>query len=995
MNVLPYTYDFFISHAKDDVQKAELLYQLLSAEGAKVFLDVKNIKPGMRWPEAIEHAQECSKVNVVLISSESLRAKTQRDEITRAQNIASNSQGRHLVAPVLLDPTLSIENGYWGLSGVQPLRVENNDFGPIAFQLLGSIYGGVPPISYGEPTITNKPGPSDVLRRLSWVEWAVPQMDSLLLDQLRKLHDLIARNSHSETEVVVTLYGRSPERVPDIGGFAYDLLYYRNIRDDALMFGPVIQNDERTIFCNSNADRHIGKAPTLRTPGGFLDREDIKSFAKFKLFNAKRLIGLLFVNARSVPFDELVFNDPRITELLTHIEKSVNGVASRRFEERNIRLGRLLGPVCSSQLPSATVEGVNQLFTDLNSQGLFEELFGSEISFSFSAYLYLESRNVLKWLWSTGPTSTRATVPLTSQLGLPIEDVATDPRHKPLLIHNVKKSRYAGRVTRTNLGESCHANMVVPVLETSRAGEEPKLVGILDIQVDRPNHFATDDVQLLYALCQIRLSKFFRDLLSECAKNSLALPLHSGTPYTPFQNAPRAIEDVHELLELNFNPMKFLLHWDKIKELLTTGATTTPASVEVWPTMRCTHNCFWCRTAVDRHRSEAAQRDEMGREELLGIAADLKDFPGTDVLVSGGGEPLEHAAIHEFIERIADQDRTIGIFTNGSRPSNFMFWESLFRRNDCHRFVRLSFDGHSPEAYFRTHFFESRYVHGADFPPDFADRYAEVRKMVLDILGMRSSLASVSIGETIVHRDIHLLEKKASHAKGLAVDFLQMRPELSESSNVAEKGHAICSLINGKVATKYTDDRDFAVIGTDSDRSFTKHDERRCYAMHLVPTLAPDWEETDSIRVMPCSYAINNWGQTPNLGKIRQGGKLSQFWAQMNRRFLGNTDEDPRFQIALDGPIDPVDQGCPQCRYYTLNKRLQVIQDLYKSNPGSLRVIDGFVQACREDAGSSRSQECAREVDTLWATNVKHRVDTTLAIRAFDLSKKLGFRPSF
>jgi organic radical activating enzyme len=978
--------DVFVSFTKVDQDLAHKVYSYLDSQGLSVFFSPVSLEQDgvAEFPSAIDAALQAAKVLVAVgTSAENLRSDWVNTECSRFHAFGRTKPNRMFyyvdkvefkALPTLFGQVQAFQDG--------PDSLEH---------LYQFIIGG------------SSPPP------LLLAEWAVREAEKhpRLLAQLHELHDMVARAAGKRTEVVITLYARSSQRL-EIGQFAYDLLYYRNLRDDAPMFGPIIQNDDRIAFVGTKDAREIAQVRTTdRKAGGFLDRENIVSRAKFKLaqglwsappesrpnVDRNTILGLLFVNARAFPLDDEVFDTPEFHVMLSQIEQSVEEIKILRAAAHRSRVGGFLNLLNTLQYPNSPA-GVNGFFSSHESDGVFKAIVGGETDFSFAAYLYLDQPRSLKWLWSNGPTSTPATLqlpPTADRESLLVEAVAMDPRHKPLLIHDLPaKAEYAGRVIRTKLGDTSQVNMVIPVLSRPVfQGADPVLLGVLDIQADRPRQFATDDVQLLYLLSETRIAHFFEGLLAARANGTL--PLHNSEPYMPFEKSKLAF-DVHDLRELNFNSMKFLLHWDKIRELVTTGITSAPATVEVWPTMVCNHSCVWCRTAWERNAYGFGPKDEMTREELLGIAHDLLAFPGIDILISGGGEPLKHPAIHEFMQAISNVDGTVGIFTNGTRPARFSFWENFFKRTDRHRFARLSFNGHDPESYFRVHFNRGIKDYPV-LPPNHENQYADARKILVDLLGMRSPMASVAIGDTVMHRDLHLVEQKAKHAKGLGVDFIQMRPELKESSQKNKKGDDVCTTVL-KNAIPYEHDKVFNVVHTDGERSFVRHDEHRCYAMQLVPTLVPD-TENGWTRVMPCSYAINNWGETPDLGRMRVGAKLSEFWKRMNQKFTtGEAPSDPDYDVTIEHPIDPVAAQCPQCRYYRLNKRIQSIKDRVGEDRNKLRLIDQLVAQLNKDP-QNLDPQLRQDVEALWADDPQYAIDIDEAKKAFQESQELKIVPSF
>jgi hypothetical protein len=97
-------YDFFLAHAGEDKSEAERLRALLDGEGARVFLDSKEIAPGDYWDQDLAAAQRNSRITVVLVSARTDRASYQREEIATGLDLEDGKEEEHQVIPVYLGP---------------------------------------------------------------------------------------------------------------------------------------------------------------------------------------------------------------------------------------------------------------------------------------------------------------------------------------------------------------------------------------------------------------------------------------------------------------------------------------------------------------------------------------------------------------------------------------------------------------------------------------------------------------------------------------------------------------------------------------------------------------------------------------------------------------------------------------------------------------------------------------------------------------------------
>ncbi|HEX4496295.1 MAG TPA: radical SAM protein, partial [Thermoanaerobaculia bacterium] len=71
-----------------------------------------------------------------------------------------------------------------------------------------------------------------------------------------------------------------------------------------------------------------------------------------------------------------------------------------------------------------------------------------------------------------------------------------------------------------------------------------------------------------------------------------------------------------------------------------------PYHVEFHPQDRCNIDCFFCSTASLRGKDEIPL---LRLEEMLG---ELKEMGTRAIRLSGGGEPLFHRKIHDFLRAI-------------------------------------------------------------------------------------------------------------------------------------------------------------------------------------------------------------------------------------------------------------------------------------------------------------------------------------------------------
>lgn len=100
------------------------------------------------------------------------------------------------------------------------------------------------------------------------------------------------------------------------------------------------------------------------------------------------------------------------------------------------------------------------------------------------------------------------------------------------------------------------------------------------------------------------------------------------------------------------------------------GVTTAPIYVRVKPTNRCNQKCGFCAYGhgdweIGMHET-VAHRDVIPRAKMLEVLEDFRDIGVKAVTYSGGGEPLMHPDIVEFMETTVAYSIDLSIITNGS-----------------------------------------------------------------------------------------------------------------------------------------------------------------------------------------------------------------------------------------------------------------------------------------------------------------------------------------
>lgn len=104
---------------------------------------------------------------------------------------------------------------------------------------------------------------------------------------------------------------------------------------------------------------------------------------------------------------------------------------------------------------------------------------------------------------------------------------------------------------------------------------------------------------------------------------------------------------------------------------------TAPIYVRVKPINRCDHSCFFCCYSTgfrkgdkDNHiisgmHTDMVEHDTMPRAKMMEVLEDFHEMGVRAVTYSGGGEPLLHPDIVEFMQQTLDYGIDLSIITNG------------------------------------------------------------------------------------------------------------------------------------------------------------------------------------------------------------------------------------------------------------------------------------------------------------------------------------------
>ena len=125
-----------------------------------------------------------------------------------------------------------------------------------------------------------------------------------------------------------------------------------------------------------------------------------------------------------------------------------------------------------------------------------------------------------------------------------------------------------------------------------------------------------------------------------------------------------------------FNSYKLLAHVYRWRLIQKGGQIPQPVLVTVDPVNYCNLNCTWCNSSRILNQGNKS----ISRKQLLDIADFLAQWQSHDkwekgvesICIAGGGEPLLHPHIGEFIEQCIKNGIQVGVVTNGTQVDRWI-----------------------------------------------------------------------------------------------------------------------------------------------------------------------------------------------------------------------------------------------------------------------------------------------------------------------------------
>jgi MoaA/NifB/PqqE/SkfB family radical SAM enzyme len=356
-----------------------------------------------------------------------------------------------------------------------------------------------------------------------------------------------------------------------------------------------------------------------------------------------------------------------------------------------------------------------------------------------------------------------------------------------------------------------------------------------------------------------------------------------------------------EIGRLSFE--KLFYHTEHLNRFMTTG-DTTPVHCIVGFTTYCNHRCVWCYAgyAVEDPRHNV----KTDPETLLEALREMRENGLKSVSLVGEGEPLIHPQAAEMIRRIAELGIEIGIYTNGVHLDG----ANLDALLDCARFVRLSFNGSTPQEYARIHQTPEE---------DFHTVVANAR----ELLRRRRDRRFPTLGaQCVINQDnFDAPYRYAGKWKGVGADYVAFKPAYKNEINREHEANQVqldVAIESAEKALALADDRFQVYVKTAQFRQLlappaskgcgdgcaarTDRGYGRCFGQTFVTSLTATGD----------MYVCGNLTGRPEylLGNVKTDGGFLGVW---------NGDRRRKVVAYVDADID----RCPvACRLDPLNRLL-------------------------------------------------------------------------
>ena len=280
-------------------------------------------------------------------------------------------------------------------------------------------------------------------------------------------------------------------------------------------------------------------------------------------------------------------------------------------------------------------------------------------------------------------------------------------------------------------------------------------------------------------------------------------------------------------IKKRYGNLKLLWHQEKLNSFLQ-ERIIPPIYIRIKPTNRCNHHCEFCSydpTTGDLNvRDELNRTDEIPREKMSEILADLKEMSVKAVTYSGGGEPLIYPHIEETMQRTLDYGINLSIITNGQGLSG----QKARILSQAH-WVRVSSDASDALSFSK--------IRGV--PEDW---FPLLTENIGNFAKIKNSECELCINFVVHKNNFDQVYRSIEHFKNLGCNHVKITPMWV--SNFREYHEPIKQSVLEQIAKARGDfqDENFNVFdtyqGDFSGASVSERGYNRCYVMQTVPVIA-------------------------------------------------------------------------------------------------------------------------------------------------------------
>jgi len=264
-----------------------------------------------------------------------------------------------------------------------------------------------------------------------------------------------------------------------------------------------------------------------------------------------------------------------------------------------------------------------------------------------------------------------------------------------------------------------------------------------------------------------------------------------------------------------FNSWKVLIYADRIEEIVK-GNMPAPVVLHIYPTNTCSNNCAFCIMKDERSR----YKGHLQKHTLFKTLDDAQKYDIKLIHLSGGGEPLLHPDINEYLQRSKRYPARIALSTNGQ----------FLRPEHCENIhhIRISLNCSEADMY--------QQITGNDC----FDRVLSNVESLLKYRNEKSIACDVGLGFVVTPQNWRQIYKFCWYGMKLGVDFVHVRPAyLNDDAELMQLMPQIVTLGNQA-------ERDFQkflqvfVIKEKFDGYWTPREYSRCRSTPLMAVLGAD-----------------------------------------------------------------------------------------------------------------------------------------------------------